>query len=124
MIKTLESYYLSKPEPYQSCLLALRDIILNANPLIVHERKFQIPFFTYKDKKLAYLWLDKKKLKLGFCLDKSLQEVTPDIKPKDQYESMLIDPNEDIPIEVVLNKLDAYIKLIDNSQQTVKSIYI
>jgi len=116
MIKTLESYYLSKPEPYQSCLLALRDIILNANPLIVHERKFQIPFFTYKDKKLAYLWLDKKKLKLGFCLDKSLQEVTPGIKPKDQYESMLIDPNEDIPIEIILNKLNTYIKLIDKSQ--------
>ncbi|WP_345103432.1 hypothetical protein [Mucilaginibacter panaciglaebae] len=29
MIKTLEGYYLSKPEPYQSCLLALRDIVLN-----------------------------------------------------------------------------------------------
>ncbi|TSJ42723.1 DUF1801 domain-containing protein [Mucilaginibacter corticis] len=116
MIKTLESYYLSKPEPYQSCLLALRDIILSVNPLIVYERKFQIPFFTYKDKKLAYLWLDKKKLKLGFCLDKSLQEVTPGIKPKDQYESMLIDPNEDIPIEIVLNKLNTYIKLINNGQ--------
>lgn len=116
MIKTLESYYLSKPEPYQSCLLALRDIILNANPLIIHERKFQIPFFTYKDKKLAYLWLDRKKLKMGFCLDKRLQEVTPGVKPKDQYESMVIDPNEDIPIEIVLEKLNAYLELIDNSE--------
>ncbi|MDB5158897.1 MAG: hypothetical protein JWR50_3604 [Mucilaginibacter sp.] len=116
MIKTLESYYLSKPEPYQSCLLALRDIILSANLLICHERKFQIPFFTYKDKKLAYLWLDRKKLKLGFCLDKSLLEVTPGVKPKDQYESMVIDPNEDILIEIILEKLNAYLQLIDNSE--------
>lgn len=116
MVKTLESYYLSKPEPYQSCLLALRDIILNANSQIIHERKFQIPFFTYKDKKLAYLWLDKKKLKLGFCLDKSLQEVTPGVKPKDQYESMLIDPNEDIPIEIILEKLSVYLKRIENGK--------
>lgn len=96
--------------------MALRDIILKANPLIIHERKFQIPFFTYKDKKLAYLWLDRKKLKLGFCLDKSLQVMTPGVKPKDQYESMVIDPNEDIPIEIVLEKLNACLELIDNSE--------
>ncbi|RYD86128.1 MAG: DUF1801 domain-containing protein, partial [Sphingobacteriales bacterium] len=35
--KTLEGYYLSKPEPYQSCLLALRDIILRVDAGIVHE---------------------------------------------------------------------------------------
>jgi hypothetical protein len=113
MNPTLESYYLSKPEPYQSCLLALKDIVLQVNPAICQVRLFQIPFFTYKDKKLGYLWLDRKKLKMGFCLDKSLQAVTPGIKPKDQYESMIIDPDEDIPIDIVLQKLDYYIKLID-----------
>jgi hypothetical protein len=113
MNTTLESYYLSKPEPYQSCLLALRDIILRINPQISHERKFQIPFFTYKGKKLAYLWLDGKKLKLGFCLDKSLQEITPGTKPKDQYESIRVDPNADFPIDLILQKLNAYIALID-----------
>ena len=113
MIKTLEGYYLSKPEPYQSCLLALRDIILSANADISHERKFQIPFFTYKGKKLAYLWLDKKKLKMGFCLDKSLQPVMEGVRPKDQYESVIIDPDADIPINIILNKLNYYILLID-----------
>ena len=111
---TLEFYYLSKPEPYQSCLLALRDIILRANPNICHERKFQIPFFTYKGKKLGYLWLNGKKLMLGFCLDKSLQELIPDVKPKDQYESMLIDPNADLPVDIILQRLAYYLALIDN----------
>jgi len=110
---TLESYYLSKPEPYQSCLLALRDVILRDNPNICHERKFQIPFFTYKGKKLGYLWLNGKKLMLGFCLDKSLQTLTAGIKPKDQYESMQIDPNADLPVDVILQRLKYYIELID-----------
>lgn len=110
---TLESYYLSKPEPYQSCLLALKDVILRTNPGICHERKFQIPFFTYKGKKLGYLWLNGKKLMLGFCLDKSLQAAEGDIKPKDKYESMRIDPNADLPMDVILEKLHYYIAQID-----------
>jgi hypothetical protein len=110
---TLESYYLSKPEPYQSCLLALKDVILRTNPNICHERKFQIPFFTYKGKKLGYLWLNRKKLMLGFCLDKSLQELTMRTKPKDKYESMQIDPNADLPVDIILQKLGYYLALID-----------
>jgi hypothetical protein len=112
MITKLESYYLNKPEPYQSCLLALRDIILQANAEICHERKFQIPFFTYRGKKLGYLWLNGKKLMLGFCKDKSLLEETPGFKTKDRYESMLIDPNEDIPVEDILKKLNYYLDYI------------
>jgi hypothetical protein len=113
MLTALESYYVNKPEPYQSCLLALRDIILRANPDICHERKFQIPFFTYKNKKLGYLWLNNKKLMLGFCLDKSLQEAIAGTKPKDKYESVRIDPNADIPIEMLMEKLHYYIGKID-----------
>jgi len=112
--KTLEYYYLSKPEPYQSCLLALRDVILSTNPGINHVRKYQIPFFTYQDKKLGYLWLNGKKLMLGFCMDKKLQaDVNPELKPKDKYESIQIDPNVDLPIELILGKLNYYLTLID-----------
>ncbi|MFD0748641.1 DUF1801 domain-containing protein [Mucilaginibacter calamicampi] len=112
--KTLEEYYLSKPEPYQSCLLALRDIILSVNPAIFHVRKYQIPFFTYKDKKLGYLWLNGKKLMLGFCVDKQLQvEMNSDVKPKDKYESIQIDPNVDLNIELIRQKLSYYLALVD-----------
>ncbi|HVS90674.1 MAG TPA: DUF1801 domain-containing protein [Mucilaginibacter sp.] len=113
---TLESYYLSKPEPYQSCLLALRDFILRVNPGICHERKFQIPFFTYKGKKLGYLWLNGKKLMLGFCLDKSLQEITSGVKPKDKYESLRIEPDQDLPVDLIREKLEHYVALIENGR--------
>jgi hypothetical protein len=110
---TLESYYLSKPEPYQSCLLALKDVIMRYNPGICHERKFQIPFFTYKGKKLGYLWLNGKKLMLGFCMDKSLIRFAPGEKVKDKYESIRIDPNADLPMEFILEKLAYYTGRID-----------
>jgi hypothetical protein len=114
MNSKLENYYLSKPEPYQSCLLALRHIILSADPGIMHERKFQIPFFTYKGKKLGYLWLDRKKLKMAFCLDKSLlEQPASGARLKDQYESFIIDPNDDLPIEMILQKLSYYLDRIN-----------
>ena len=113
MTKTLEQYYLDKPEPYRSCLLALRDVILHANPDIRHERKFQIPFFTYRDKKLGYLWLNQKKLMLGFCLDKRMQAIINGTVPKDKYESTRIDPNADLPVDMIMEKLGYYIGLID-----------
>lgn len=113
----LESYYISKREPYQSCLLALKDFILRFNPEICHERKFQIPFFTYRGKKLGCLWLNGKKLMLGFCLDKSLIEFAPGAKPKDQYESMRIDPEADLPVDVILEKLVYYISKIDQASE-------
>ena len=109
----LEPYYLSKPEPYQSCLLALKDVILRYNPDICHERKFQIPFFTYKGKKLGYLWLNGRKLMLGFCLDKSLIDFAPGTKPKDQYESIRIDPADDLPMDYIMEKLAYYTERID-----------
>lgn len=118
MNSKLEHYYLSKPEPYQGCLLALRQLILSVHPAIVHERKFQIPFFTYKGKKLGYLWLNRKMLMLGFCLDKSLQEAVPGIKLKDQYESFQVDPEADLPVELILQKLHYYLDHIDRGPHT------
>ncbi|MEJ7692384.1 DUF1801 domain-containing protein [Daejeonella sp.] len=112
--KTLESYYLSKSEPFQSCLLALRQLILSVDPLITTERKFQIPFFQYKGKKLGYLWLNGKKLMIGFCLDKSVQKTVEGVKPKDIYESFRIDPNADLPIEVIRSKVETLLKKIDD----------
>ncbi len=50
---------------------------------------------------------------LGFCLDKSLQEAVAGIKPKDKYESFRIDPNADLPMEIIMEKLNYYLGRID-----------
>lgn len=107
----LEDYYLKFPEPYQGCLLALKLIILSVDEHIIHERKFQIPNFSYKGKHLAFLWMNQKKLIVGFITDKSILSSVEGKKKKDQLEMIRIDPNADIPKEMVVAKLQKLIQL-------------
>lgn len=111
-----DHYYHKQPEPYQSCLLALREIILAHNPHIVHGKLFQIPFFWYKDYKLAFLWMKGKKLVLGFVEDLKLQKQEPGICRRNQYESMVIDPLADIPVKTIAKKLQ---KLMDKYERAL-----
>ena len=107
----LDHYYLKQPEPIQGCLLALKDIIMQLDENITQQRRFQIPFFYYKDKKLSYLWVTKKKIQIGFVEDKNIHPKKEGIKLKDKYQSMLINPNDDIPIELILTELNEKIDL-------------
>lgn len=114
MPSELENYYLKQTEPVQSCLLALKSIIMGINPQITHERKYQIPFFYYKGKKLSYLWVTRKKLQVGFIEDKCLQEPIAGIRLKDRYQSIIVNPTEDIPFEIIVGNLNRLIQLYDN----------
>lgn len=60
MNEALTGFYFQKTEPQQSCLLALRDIILNCHNSIEETLNYGMPLFTYKGKRLCYLWVDKK----------------------------------------------------------------
>jgi hypothetical protein len=104
MTTQLEDYYLKFPEPYQGCLLALKHIILGIDEHILHERKFQIPNFSYKGKKLGFLWMNRKKLIVGFITDKSILPSMNGIRKKDQLEMIQIDPDKDIPKEMIVAK--------------------
>ena len=112
----LEHYYLKQPEPLQGCLLALKDIILRLDEKITHQRKFQIPFFYYKDKKLSYLWVTKKKVQIGFIVDKNIYPKKEGVI-KDKTVSMLLDPHSDIPIEHILKELNTRIALYRRYQK-------
>jgi hypothetical protein len=107
----LDNYYLKQPEPMQGCLLALKDIILGLDKNITHQRRFQIPFFYYKDKKLSYLWVTKKKLQMGFIEDKNIHPKKEGLRLKDKYTSILIDPHADLPIDLIIKELKARIAL-------------
>ncbi len=111
MQSLLDNYYLKQPEPMQGCLLALKDIILGLDKNITHHRRFQIPFFYYKDKKLSYLWVTKKKLQMGFIEDKNIHPKKEGLRLKDKYTSILIDPHADLPIDLIIKELKAKIAL-------------
>jgi len=113
MNRELENYYLKQPEPIQSCLLALKTIVLNTSPAITHERKFQIPFFCYKGKKLCFLWVNKKRLLMGFVKDSSVLPKPETGRRKNEFETMVIDPDKDIPVRLIAALLRRYMKLYD-----------
>ena len=107
----LDNYYMKQPEPIQGCLLALKNIILEIDPDIIQQRKFQIPFFYYKDKKLCYLWVNKKKIQMGFAEDKTIHPKKEGVKLKDKYESIIIDAGKDIPIKLIIRNIKKTIKV-------------
>ena len=114
MNRELENYYLKQPEPIQGCLLALKSIILSVDKEISHRRAYQIPFFYYKEKKLTFLWVHRKRLLFGLVTDKSLVEPLEGTRRKNKYETMEIDPNQDIPVKDIVEMLLRQMKLYND----------
>lgn len=56
----LTSFYLDKEEPLKSCLLALRDIVLQYDNEIQETKKYGMPCYLYNNKAFCYIWTDKK----------------------------------------------------------------
>jgi len=113
MSAELDNYYLNHSEPIQGCLLALKHIILNTDSHISETRKYQVPFFYYKSKKLCFLWVNRKKLLLGFVTDKTIYPVVDGLRRKDGMEMVQIDPNKDLPIDMISEKLHQLINIYD-----------
>lgn len=113
MSTDLENYYMKHPEPVQGCLLALKHIILSIDNQITHERKYQIPFFCYKGKRLGFLWVHRKKPMVGFVTDCRIYPATPGIKRKDSIETLIFDPNADIPAEIIREKIIKLMEIYD-----------
>jgi len=115
MTAELENYYLKQPEPLQGCLLALKHFILNADSRISETRKYQVPFFYFKGKKLCFLWVNRTKLIFGFVKDKSILPVVEGIRRKDEMEMIQIDPNKDLPVEMITDHLKQLMNLYESN---------
>ncbi len=50
----LENYFLETPEPLQSILLYLRQVIKETLPEVEEKYKYKIPFYYYNGKPLCY----------------------------------------------------------------------
>lgn len=103
MLTPLDEFYLQKEEPLRGCLLALRDFILAFDKHITAEWKYKMPFFYYKGKMFCYLWFHKKYRKPYIGIVRSLHLQHPDLiqEKRAKMKIMLIDPEEDLPIDVL-----------------------
>ena len=113
-MEKLENYYLNKAEPNQSCLLALRSIILNQDKDITETQKWGMPCFCYKKKMFCYLWTDKKTNEPYILMVEGKHLNYPELEEGDRkrMKVLRINPNQDLPlktIETILQKaLDLY----------------
>lgn len=116
-MKQLDNFYFSQEEPYQSCFLALRDIILSVDKQITPEWKFGLPFFYYRGKMLCFLNYSKKYRKpyIGLMKGSFLEGDDLLAEGRKLAKIMLIDPEQDLPInrvnELVLLSINSMIKV-------------
>lgn len=103
MLKELDHFYLNQSEPQKSCLLALREIILKADPHISAEWKYRMPFFYYHGKMFCYLWTDKKTGEpyIGFVEGNRLNHPTLEQGTRSRMKILRVDPNQDIDIDLI-----------------------
>jgi len=116
MLRDIDHFYFHKEEPVKSCLIALREIILEQDPEITDAWKYNMPFFCYKGKMFCYLWVHKtfKKPYIGFVEGRYLNHPKLLIEKRARMKIFLCDPDKDLPvktIETILRQsLDLYRK--------------
>lgn len=59
-LNALDQYFHQLEEPQQSMMLYLRRFVLNLSSEMTEHWKYMGPFYYYKGKMFAYLWIDKK----------------------------------------------------------------
>ncbi|MDG1476182.1 MAG: DUF1801 domain-containing protein [Vicingaceae bacterium] len=101
MITEHDNYYLKQEEPYKSCLLVLKDIILGLDAEITPEWKYGLPFFYYKKKMFCYFWKDKKTQDpyIGICRGNEIEHYLLEAGDRKRIKIFRVNPNEDIDVK-------------------------
>ncbi len=113
MYRDIDTYYLNKEEPNKSCLLALRNIILQQDTLITETQKYGMPCFCYKQKMFCYLWTDKKTDEpyILFVEGKHLDHPALETGRRARMKIFRVNPNKDIPVKTIENILHQALNL-------------
>jgi hypothetical protein len=122
MDNQLTQFYLNQPEPNQSTLLAIREIILHYDYSITATIKYGMPFFCYKGKMFCYLWKHKKygQPYIGFVEGKHLEHPALLAEKRSRMKILLIDPDKDIPLNTINYLLGKALILYQNGTIVIK----
>lgn len=113
MKEKYDDYFTSKEEPLQSCLLALRHIILETDTAISEDLKWNIPCFSYKHKMLCFLNIEKRS-NIPYILFVNGDEMDhPQLEQgeRKQMKIFRVSPSEDIPIGSIQKLMNQAITL-------------
>ncbi len=111
-----ESFYFNKKEPNKSCLLAMRDILLNFDDNVNETTKYGMPCFCYKEKMFCYLWVDKKTNNPYFLIVHGDYINHPRLEKgtRSKMKVFNVNPEEDLPISEINVVLNQAITLFKN----------
>jgi hypothetical protein len=113
MIRQVDNFYLNKEEPNKSCLLALRNIILEQDTAITETQKYGMPCFCYKKKMFCYLWIDKKTGEPYILMVEGKHLIHPGLEAgkRSRMKIFRIDPNKDLPVKTIVAILQKALEL-------------
>ena len=109
----LHDFYLSKDEPHRSCLLTLRNIILDQDRNITETMKRGTPCFCYGKKMFCYLWTDKKTHEPYLLMVEGKHLDHPELEAgnRSRMKIFRINPDEDLPLETIKSILEKALQL-------------
>lgn len=113
MLRPIDNYFLQKEEPVKSCMQFLRSYILGMNEHISEKWQYGMPFFYYRDKRLCYLWVEKKSGHPYLGIVDGNKVSHPDLisEKRARMKIMLIDPAKDIPVSKIKQILSKAISI-------------
>lgn len=117
-----DAFFLAQPEPNQSCLLALRSIIMARDERITATVKYGMPCFCYHHKMFCYLWVDKHTQEPYILMveGQHLHHPLLEAGTRARMKILRINPNEDLPMEAIHAVLDEALSLYRNGVVAVK----
>lgn len=109
----LSNFYLSKSEPNQSCLLAIRDIILKSDSEVSETIKYGMPCFYFKHKMFCYLGVIKKTNEPYLLMVEGKHLEHPKLEQGDRKRMKIfrVNANKDLPIDSITNILNTALNL-------------
>lgn len=108
MQEKIEHFYFDREEPHKSCVLTLRDIILDSDENMSEALKYGSPFFLYKGKNFCYCWFDKKSGNpyIGIMKGSKIDHPILYAGDRNTVKIIEIDPEADIPVKDILEVLE------------------
>lgn len=118
-MESLDTFYLHQAEPQQSCLLALRELILDFDEQFTETRKYGMPCFLFGKKICCYLWTDKKTKEPYMLMAAGKQLAHPALETgkRAKMKILRIDPEADLPINIIDEILRESTKLIEKGAE-------
>ncbi|MCG6186858.1 DUF1801 domain-containing protein [Maribellus maritimus] len=115
-MKASDNFYLSSEEPNRSCLLALRNIILQQDNNVTETKKYGMPCFCYRKKMFCHLWTDKKTHEPYILMVEGRHLNHPDLETgnRSRMKIFRVNPNKDLPLDTIETILNQALNLYRN----------